>query len=307
MEPTESAAPDARLRVRRRRRRRRHGGGERGAIGAAPAGVAGRRRRTSPHGPRPRTAGRTRVDAALCLPVRPPPGLPRGARDLRREHSLLLARAARDRRRRRRRRPRRGVLPRLRPTATRSSPPAPSAGPSPCSPASSSATWWRSAAPAGGAAPAPAPPSPSPCCCCTAGCPPAGQPHRRRAGRHRPAAPLAAGRPARRGGHPRHRRRRAAAGRLRPHPVRGAPLAPRHLDARHRPPGRAGRRAPTSPSPAPCCGISAPRAAAACPPWPAPPWSDRAWSRVALLGIAPLICVVAVGQAACCCRCSPSR
>ena len=63
-----------------------------------------------------------------------------------------------------------------------------------------------------------------------------------------------------------------------------------------RPRGRRSSPPPISPSPAPCCGTCTRRAAAACPPSPARRWSGRGWSRVALLGIAPLICVVATAQ-----------
>ncbi len=79
-----------------------------------------------------------------------------------------------------------------------------------------------------------------------------GQPHRRRPGRDSPAPPLAAGRPARLGGHPRHRRRRPGARRLRPGALGRGPLEPRDLDLLHRPRGGAGRRRlpPRQPHPA---------------------------------------------------------
>ncbi len=86
------------------------------------------------------------------------------------------------------------------------------------------------------------------------------------------------GAPARRGGHPRHRRRGAGARRVRPGPVRRDTVGPADLERLHGARGGADRRSPTSRSPAPCSGICTPRAAD-CPPSPAPPWSDRAWSR----------------------------
>ena len=125
-----------------------------------------------------------------------------------------------------------------------------------------------------------------------------GQPHRRRPGRHRPPAPLAAGRPARRGRHPRHRRRRPGRSpRSARCPTVETPWHPDDLDVLRRPRGRPGRRRLPRRHPRPAVVLHSPRAAADCPPSPAPPWSGRASSRVALLGIAPLICVVAVRPA----------
>ena len=86
-----------------------------------------------------------------------------------------------------------------------------------------------------------------------------GQPHRRRPGRHRPPAPLAAGRPARRGRHPRHRRRRARPRRLRRGAHRRDALGPRHAGTSTPPPRWSSPPSPTSRSPAPCSGTPAPR------------------------------------------------
>ena len=99
---------------------------------------------------------------------------------------------------------------------------------------------------------------------------------------------------ARRGGHPRHRRggpRSSPRSATRPS-VEHA-LGPADLGHRRRPGGRRSPPPPTSPSPAPCCGTPSPRAAAGCRPSPAPPLLRQGLVGVALLGIAPLICVVA--------------
>ena len=126
-----------------------------------------------------------------------------------------------------------------------------------------------------------------------------GQPRRRRPGRRRPPPPLAAGRAARRGGHPRHRRRRARPGRLRRvTDRRDSPGTPPTWSARRRSRGGARRRRLSRGHPRCCSGTRCAPARGGLPTVARTALVRQGLVAVALLGIAPLICVVAVAQPA---------
>ena len=121
-----------------------------------------------------------------------------------------------------------------------------------------------------------------------------GQPRRRRPRRDRPPAPLAAGAAARRGGHPRHRRRRPWSS------PRSATCPPsrrpgsRATGASTPSPRSFWSPPPISSSPASCSGTHAPRSGGGLPTVARTALLRQGLVAVALLGIAPLICVVAI-------------
>ena len=274
MEPTESAAPDSRLRLRR--------------MSGAWTGILPDRTQSFHRGLAPPPPGEL-GSAALAVgpyPACTAPELHRRARsrsarlrDPERAH--VLARAARGRGRVGRIRPRRRLLPGVRRRATRSSRPAPSAGRSRVLTgiivghlvALGRARWWGGTG--SGAALTLA-------VLLLYGWVPAGmvsltvvvlvgiaRRNRWRQGvLHGAVDILGIGAGA----------LVLAVVRTRARPSR-RPWSPEHLDALHRPPGGAGRGRLSRGHPRPALVPARAAAAAACPPSPVPPWSDRASSR----------------------------